>query len=186
MKLLIASDIHGDAVCCKKMLDAAETNGVDKIVILGDILYHGPRNDLPENYAPKKVIEMLNQISEKLLCVKGNCEAEVDQMVLCFPVMNECAWIYDNACKISMYLSHGHKHNPENLPPLPCGTVFLYGHTHLLGFTEKDGILCLNPGSVSLPKGGNARSYALYEDGSFSIVSLDGEVIDTRKVHSQH
>ena len=185
MKLLIASDIHGDALCCRKMLDAAQAHNVDKILILGDILYHGPRNDLPEGYAPKKVIEMLNQIPEKLLCVKGNCEAEVDQMVLCFPVMNESAWIYDDAHKISMYMSHGHKHNPENLPPLPQGTVFLYGHTHLLRFTERDGILCLNPGSISLPKGGNSRSYALYEDGRFDIISLDGDIIDTRKAHSQ-
>ena len=184
MKLLIASDIHGDALCCQKMLDAAEAHGVDKIVILGDILYHGPRNDLPENYAPKKVIEMLNAIPEKLLCVKGNCEAEVDQMVLNFPVMSESAWIYDPESKISMYLSHGHKHNPDNLPPLPRGSVFLYGHTHLLGFAERDGILCLNPGSVSLPKGGNQRSYALYEDARFDIISLDGDVIDTQKVHT--
>ncbi len=182
MKLLIASDIHGDAVCCQKILDEASARDVDKIILLGDILYHGPRNDLPENYAPKKVIEMLNQVSEKLLCVKGNCEAEVDGMVLNFPVLSDFGWIYDGEKNITMYLSHGHKFNPDNLPPLPTGSVFLYGHTHLLGFCEKDGILCLNPGSVSLPKGGNQKSFAIYEDGEFSIFSLDRSLIDTRKV----
>ncbi len=182
MKLLIASDIHGDAVCCQKILDEATSRGVDKIVLLGDILYHGPRNDLPENYAPKKVIEMLNKVSDKLLCVKGNCEAEVDGMVLSFPVLSDFGWIYDSEKDLSIYLSHGHKYNPENLPPLPEGSVFLYGHTHLLGFVEKDGILCLNPGSVSLPKGGNPKSYAIYEKSEFCIFSLDGALIDIQKV----
>ncbi len=182
MKLLIASDIHGDAVCCQKILDAADSRGVDKIVLLGDILYHGPRNDLPENYAPKKVIELLNQNSEKLLCIKGNCEAEVDGMVLSFPVLSDFGWIYDSEKNISMYLSHGHKFNPENLPPLPDGSVFLYGHTHLLGFVKQDGVLCLNPGSVSLPKGGNPKSFAIYENGEFSIFSLDGDLIESQKV----
>ena len=182
MKLLIASDVHGDAVCCQKIINEAEARDVDKIVLLGDILYHGPRNHMPDNYAPKKVIEMLNQISDKLLCVKGNCEAEVDGMVLSFPVLSDFGWIYDGQKNISMYLSHGHKFNPDALPPLPTGTVFLYGHTHLLGFCERDGILCLNPGSVSLPKGSNPKSFAIYEEGEFSILSLDGSLIDTRKV----
>lgn len=182
MKLLIASDIHGDAVCCQKILNEAIARKVDKIVLLGDILYHGPRNDLPENYAPKKVIEMLNQNSEKLLCVKGNCEAEVDGMVLNFPVLSDFGWIYDSEEKICMYLSHGHKYNPENLPPLPSGSVFLYGHTHLLGFCEYNGVLCVNPGSVSLPKGGNPRSYAIYEKSEFCIFSLDGALIDAQKL----
>ena len=182
MKLLIASDIHGDAVCCQEILDAASGLCVDKIVLLGDILYHGPRNDLPENYAPKKVIEMLNQVSEKLLCVKGNCEAEVDGMVLSFPVLSDFGWIYDGEKNITMYLSHGHKFNPDNLPPIPSGSVFMYGHTHLLGFCERDSILCLNPGSVSLPKGGNPKSYAVYDSGEFSIFSLAGECLSTIKV----
>ena len=180
MKLLIASDIHGDAVCCRRMLDAAITHNVDKILILGDILYHGPRNDLPKDYAPKKVIEMLNASADKLLCVKGNCEADVDGMVLCFPVLCENALVYDGERNITLYLTHGHKFSPDDLPPLRAGTVLLYGHTHLQGFCERNGILCLNPGSVSLPKGGNPKSYALYEDGRFSILSLDGELLDSR------
>ena len=182
MKLLIASDIHGDAVCCQKMLDAARSLEVDKIVILGDILYHGPRNDLPTNYSPKKVIELLNAVSNKLLCVKGNCEAEVDGMVLNFPVLSDFGWIYDGEKNISMYLSHGHKFNPDNLPPLEDGAVFLYGHTHLLGFSKVDGVLCLNPGSVSLPMGGNPKSFAIYENGVFSVLTLDGELISAQSV----
>lgn len=180
MKLLIASDIHGDCVCCEKMIERANLHEVDKIVILGDILYHGPRNDLPENYAPKKVIELLNKISGKLLCVRGNCEAEVDQMVLNFPVLSDIAWIYDGECGISLYLSHGHIYNPDKLPPLCEGSVFTYGHTHLYGFCEKDGVLCVNPGSVSLPKGGNPKTYAIYEDGKISVFGLDGEFLESR------
>lgn len=180
MKLLIASDIHGDAECCKKMLDAAAAFGADKIVLLGDLLYHGPRNDLPENYVPKSVIQMLNDVSDKLICVRGNCEAEVDQMVLSFPVMSDTAWIFDGEKNISMLLSHGHKYNPENLPPLPNGTVFLYGHTHVQGLSEVDGAICINPGSVSLPKQNNPKSFALYEDGKISVVSLDGDLMWSR------
>ena len=167
MKLLIASDIHGDAACCKKMLDAATAFGADKIVLLGDLLYHGPRNDLPDGYAPKSVIQMLNEVSDKLICVRGNCEAEVDQMVLSFPVMSDTAWIFDGENNISMLLSHGHKYNPENLPPLPNGTVFLYGHTHVSenryipegsGFEKP--IYLINPGSISRPRDASP-SYAL-------------------------
>ena len=177
MKLLIASDIHGDAVCCKKMLDAAQAHNVQKIVLLGDILYHGPRNDLPENYAPKSVIEQLNAISDKLICVRGNCDTEVDQMVLKFPVLSTTGVIYDGEQDLTLYLSHGHIYSPENLPPISGRSLFLYGHTHLLGHSISDGIFCLNPGSVSLPKGGNPKSFAVYENGELSIFSLDGELI---------
>ena len=109
MKLLIASDIHGDAECCKQMLEAFEREKAEKILILGDILYHGPRNDLPEGYAPKAVIEMLNAIADKLLCVRGNCDTEVDQMVLSFPVLSDTAQFYDGDGKLTLFMSHGHK-----------------------------------------------------------------------------
>lgn len=182
MKLLIASDIHGDADCCKKMLSAADMLGVEKILLLGDILYHGPRNDIPEGYAPKQVINMLNAVADRLICVRGNCEAEVDGMVLSFPVLCEHAWIYDSQSKISMYMTHGHIYNPDRLPPLSARNVLLYGHTHLQGFCERNGILCLNPGSISLPKGGNPKTYATYEDGIFSIYTLDGELLSSRSL----
>lgn len=181
MKLLIASDIHGDAVCCRAMLDAAAKEGVQKILILGDILYHGPRNDLPEGYAPKKVIEMLNSAADKLLCVRGNCDTEVDQMVLSFPILSDTAWLYDGEADLALFMSHGHKYSPDNMPPISGRTVFLYGHTHLLGKTEVEGIPCVNPGSVSLPKGGNEKSYAIYEDGELEIKTLDGKAIEKYK-----
>ena len=178
MKLLIASDLHGDAACCQKMLDAAEREGAERIILLGDLLYHGPRNDLPEGYAPKRVIELLNGISDKLLCVRGNCDAEVDQMVLNFPILSDTAWIYDGEAQISLFMSHGHKYSPDSLPPLPKGTIFLYGHTHLLGIVEKDGVICINPGSVSLPKNNNPKTYGVYDGGAFYIKELDGTIVE--------
>lgn len=177
MKLLIASDIHGDADCCRAMLDAAECEGAEKILILGDILYHGPRNDLPYGYAPKKVIEMLNNSADKLLCVRGNCDTEVDQMVLSFPILSDTAFVYDSDMKLTLFMSHGHKYSPDNLPPLSGKTLFLYGHTHVIGKTEVCGIPCINPGSVSLPKGGNPKSYAIYENGKITIKSFEGNVL---------
>ena len=181
MKLLIASDIHGDADCCRAMLDAAEKEGAQKILILGDILYHGPRNDLPEGYAPKKVIEMLNDVSDKLLCVRGNCDTEVDQMVLSFPVLSDTAFVYDTEADLTLFMSHGHKYSPDNMPPISGKTVFLYGHTHLLGKTEVGGIPCVNPGSISLPKGGNEKSYAIYERGELEIKTFEGKTLEKYK-----
>ena len=181
MKLLIASDIHGDAACCRAMLDAAEKEGAQKILILGDILYHGPRNDLPENYAPKMVIEMLNATSDKLLCVRGNCDTEVDQMVLSFPILSDTAFVYDSEADLTLFMSHGHKYSPDNMPPISGRTVFVYGHTHLLGKTEVNGIPCVNPGSVSLPKGGNEKSYAIYENGEIEIKTFEGKTLEKYK-----
>lgn len=178
MKLLIASDIHGDADCCQAMLEAFAKENAEKILILGDILYHGPRNDLPEGYAPKKVIEMLNNIADKLLCVRGNCDTEVDQMVLSFPILSDTAFVYDGEANLTLFMSHGHKYSPENMPPLSGRTVFLYGHTHLLGRCEKEGIACVNPGSISLPKGGNPKTYAIYDGGLIEIKDLDGNIIE--------
>ena len=182
MKLLIASDIHGDAECCQAMLDACTRENAEKILILGDILYHGPRNDLPSGYAPKKVIEMLNAIADKLICVRGNCEAEVDQMVLNFPVMSTTACVLDTENNRSIYMSHGHVYSPDNLPPMPNGSIFLSGHTHVLMSEKKDGVLCVNPGSVSLPKNGNPKSYAVYESGIITIKTLSGEKILSEKL----
>ena len=182
MRLLIASDIHGDANCCRAMLDAAKREKAEKILILGDVLYHGPRNDLPAGYAPKAVIEMLNGATDKLLCVRGNCDTEVDQMVLSFPILSDTAFVYDGEAKLTLFMSHGHKYSPDNMPPISGRTVFLYGHTHLLGKTEKDGIICINPGSVSLPKGGNEKSYATYENGIVEIKKLNGETIESHKI----
>ena len=170
MKLLIASDIHGSAFWCGKLMGLVETEQPDKLLLLGDLLYHGPRNDLPRDYAPKQVIPMLSKYADRILAVRGNCEAEVDQMVLPFPCMSDSAQVLVDGT--TMYLTHGHHHNPENLPPLPEGSIFLSGHTHVKLNVVKNGIRCLNPGSVSIPKDGS-HSCLIWEDGTFSFRILE-------------
>lgn len=170
MKLLIASDIHGSAYYCAELMEEIKKENPDRIVLLGDLLYHGPRNDLPKDYAPKKVIPMLSEYKDKILAVRGNCEAEVDQMVLPFPCLADYAMLETDS--ITMYLTHGHHANPEQLPPLPQGSVFLSGHTHVKRDEVINGIRCLNPGSVSIPKDGS-HSYLLYENGEFRFVTLE-------------
>ena len=174
MRLMIASDIHGSALYCEKMLDAYKREQADRLLLLGDLLYHGPRNDLPDGYAPKKVIALLNAVRDELLCVRGNCEAEVDQMVLDFPVLADyCLLSVDG---IDVFATHGHHHSFDSLPPMKRGGVFVQGHTHIPKCLERDGILCLNPGSVSIPKEGSEHSYMIYENRRFEWKSLDGRV----------
>ena len=165
MKILIASDIHGSAYFCKLLLERIEAEKADRVLLLGDILYHGPRNDLPKDYAPKKVIEMLNPIKNKLLCVRGNCDTEVDQMVLDFPVLADYAVIpVDNKL---IYATHGHIYNENNLPPICEGDVLLNGHTHVPKCTEHENYIYINPGSVSIPKENSKHSYVTLENGEF-------------------
>ena len=180
MKLLIASDIHGDIKCAEELIKVAEEESPDKIVLLGDILYHGPRNDLPQNYNPKAVIALLNSHKEKFICVRGNCDAEVDQMVLDFPISADYQTVLDNGTLIA--LSHGHIYSPEKLPPEENITVFLYGHTHVQKIHKSGDTLCLNPGSITLPKEGNPRSYAIYENGEFLIRDFDKNTINSTKI----
>lgn len=170
MKLLIASDIHGSAYWCSRLCEEIKKETPDKVVLLGDLLYHGPRNDLPRDYAPKQVIPMLNAMRESIIAVRGNCEAEVDQMVLTFPCMADFSQIFADGS--TLYLTHGHHANPDNLPPLPAGSIFLFGHTHVKMDKLVNGIRCLNPGSVSIPKDGS-HSYLLYEDGVFTFRTLE-------------
>ena len=176
MKWMIASDIHGSALYCGQMLRCFENEKADRLLLLGDLLYHGPRNDLPAEYQPKKVIEMLNAVRDRLLCVRGNCDCEVDQMVLQFPILADYAVL--DAGERLIYATHGHVYNPDKLPALKQGDVLLFGHTHVPLHTEKDGILCMNPGSVSIPKEGSTHGYMIYEDGLFCWKTLDGEVYD--------
>ena len=170
MKLLIASDIHGSAYWCRKLLEVYQQEQPDKLVLLGDILYHGPRNDLPREYAPKAVIALLSPLAEKILCVRGNCEAEVDQMVLPFPCMAPYSQLLVE--DKTFYLTHGHHENPRNLPRLNPGDVFLYGHTHVKEDIQVEGVRCLNPGSVSIPKDGS-HSCLVYDKGEFSFRILE-------------
>lgn len=187
MKLMIASDIHGSALFCKRMLEAFVREQADRMLLLGDILYHGPRNDLPEGYQPKEVISLLNPIKNRLLCVRGNCDTEVDQMVLEFPIMAEyCLLELDG---ITVLASHGHKINPGTYPLMSGTDVLLNGHTHVPACEKKetkDGSTYqyLNPGSVSIPKEGSARGYIVYESGIFSWKNLDGEEYMTWKTDS--
>ena len=163
MKLIIASDIHGSAYWCGKLCELIEAEKPDKIVLLGDLLYHGPRNDLPRDYAPKQVIPMLSALKDRILAVRGNCEAEVDQMVLPFACMADYALLECDG--IPVYLTHGHHANPDNLPAL-SGGVFLSGHTHVKLDKLVGSVRCLNPGSVSIPKDGS-HSCLIFENGQF-------------------
>lgn len=171
MKLFIASDIHGSAYWCKKMLNAHNESQAEKLVLLGDILYHGPRNDLPRDYAPKEVIAMLNPLKDSILCVRGNCDTEVDQMVLDFPVLADYALIYADGKTI--FATHGHKWGCDNPPPLAKNSILLCGHTHIPVIKDCGDYTYVNPGSVSIPKENSAHSYLILEDGEFRFGKLD-------------
>lgn len=172
MKLMIASDIHGSAFYCAKLKEAFEAEGAKRLLLLGDLLYHGPRNDLPKEYEPKKVIDMLNSMKDQILCVRGNCEAEVDQMVLSFPVIADYCMLFVGDRRI--FATHGHHYNKDNPPPLAKGDILLYGHTHVPMCEDMGNFICMNPGSVSIPKEGSANGYMLYEDGRFEWKAFEG------------
>ena len=180
MKYMFASDIHGSAYYCRKMLEAYEKEEAERLVLLGDLLYHGPRNDLPKDYAPKQVISMLNEMKNQIYAVRGNCEAEVDQMVLEFPVLADyCILAIDD---LTFFATHGHVYNQDHLPPLMAGDILIHGHTHVLKAEKRDGYILLNPGSVSIPKEGNPPTYSIYEDGIFSIRDFDGNTVKSLKL----
>ena len=169
MKLVIASDIHGSAQWCAEVLRFIESVAPDKVLLLGDLLYHGPRNPLPDGYAPAEVAAMLNPLAESIVAVRGNCDAEVDQMMLDFPCMADFTWIVDGDQQL--YCTHGHLWAPDNLPALPEGTAFVYGHFHVKRNEIVDGVRLFNPGSAAIPKDGT-HSVGLYDDGSFSFIEL--------------
>ena len=177
MKLMIASDIHGSAYYARQLLDAEARERPDRLLLLGDLLYHGPRNDLPRDYAPKQVIEMLNPLSARLLCVRGNCEAEVDQMVLHFPVLADYAWLDVNGLRI--FATHGHLFTKDNPPPLKKGDILLCGHTHVCACERMESFSYLNPGSVSIPKENTPHSYMILEGRTFTWKTLDGSIYST-------
>ena len=174
MKWMIASDIHGSAYYCRALLEAFAREGAGKLLLLGDVLYHGPRNDLPRDYAPKEVIEMLNGIKQKLLCVRGNCDTEVDQMVLDFPVLADYAIL--TVGEHVIYATHGHIYNEQKLPPLQKGDVLLHGHTHVPKCVQHEAYLYINPGSVSIPKENSPHGYLILEDDHLMWKTLAGEI----------
>lgn len=173
MKLMIASDLHGSAYYTRKLLEAYERETPEKLLLLGDILYHGPRNDLPRDYAPKEVIAMLNPLADRLLCIRGNCDAEVDQMVLDFPILADYCVLFEQGYTI--YVTHGHVFTEDKPPKLQTGDVLLTGHTHVPKCVDHGTWHYLNPGSVSIPKNGSWHGFMTLEDGLFLWKDLDGQ-----------
>ncbi len=171
MKILIASDIHGSAYYCRKLAKAFESEKADRLLLLGDILYHGPRNDLPKAYAPKEVIALLSPLKDNIFCVRGNCDTEVDQMVLPFPILADYC-VIPIGDRI-LYATHGHKFSPDNLPPLGKGDILLNGHTHMPKCVQNEDYIYMNSGSVSIPKESSPHSYMLLENGIFIWKDLE-------------
>lgn len=170
MKIMIASDIHGSALYCRKLLEAFDAEQADKLLLLGDLLYHGPRNPLPEEYDPKGVAAMLNERKQQILCVRGNCDGEVDQMMLEFPILADYCIL--SAGKRMIFATHGHHHNENSLPMLQQGDVLLHGHTHIPVLEDKGKYVIANPGSVTLPKQNSIRGYLLLEDRVLTLKDL--------------
>lgn len=178
MKWMIASDLHGSAEFCERMLARYAAEGADRLLFLGDLLYHGPRNDLPAGYAPKRVAELLRPMAPVLLYVRGNCDAEVDQMVVNFPIMAEYT-VLPLGGRI-LFATHGHHYSEDSPPPLQKGDLLLCGHTHIPAFADHGDFLYANPGSVSSPKNGSPHSYMTMEDGRLIWKDLDGQVFMER------
>lgn len=168
MRIIIASDIHGSEKSTERLKELVTSKNPDLLVLLGDLLYHGPRNDLPESYCPKKVIPILSELKDKIIAVRGNCEAEVDQMVLPFSCMSDSNLLVADGKRI--FLTHGHiwsyEKHPDNID------VFMQGHTHIPLLKRENGIIYLNPGSVSIPKGKSGMSYALWDQDRIELRDL--------------
>ena len=180
MKWLIASDIHGSFKYCKELIRIFHEEKADKILLLGDILYHGPRNNLPEEYAPKEVISLLNTYKNDILCVRGNCDTEVDQMVLEFPILADYAILSEQNTMI--FATHGHHFNEKQLPPLHKGDILLNGHTHICACHIHDDFIYMNPGSVSIPKENTPHAYMTLENGLFLWKDFNGKIFDTYQI----
>ncbi len=174
MKIFVASDIHGSAYYCKKMISCIEKEKPDKIIFLGDILYHGPRNDLPYEYNPKEVIKLLNSLNYSIVSVRGNCDSEVDQMVLNFPILADYGIIVLK--NKTVFFTHGHIYNETKIPPLRKGDIVLYGHTHIQALFEKNDFIYMNCGSVSIPKENGFNGYMTIENENFYWKDLDGTI----------
>ena len=175
MKLFIISDIHGSLYYLKKVMEIFGKENYDKLVILGDELYHGPRNPLPKDYSPKEVIEILNKYKDKIIAVRGNCDSEVDQMVLSYPIMSDYSMIYLGNKRV--FLTHGHIYNIYNLLPMSEGDILLYGHFHIPMIEKKGERYFFNPGSISLPKNNSNHSFAILDETKFQIKDLDENIL---------
>jgi hypothetical protein len=174
MKLFFISDIHGSVFYLNNALDKFKEEKADYIIILGDHLYHGARNPLPKEYNPKRVIEILNNYAHRIIAIRGNCDSEVDQMVLDFPIMADYSTIFYNEKRL--LLTHGHIYNENNLPKLMDGDIFIYGHTHIPKAEKVGNIYVINPGSTTFPKKNSPHSYGVLEDNIFTIKDFEGNV----------
>ena len=175
MKIMFASDIHGSAYYCGKMLQAYGEEKASRLILLGDVLYHGPRNDLPRDYSPKSVTKMLNERKQEIYAVRGNCDSEVDQTMLEFPIMADYAVVLLE--KHAIYATHGHIYNKDNLPPMQRDDILIHGHTHLYTAHRGEEYVLINPGSVSLPKENNIPTYGILEDHIFTIKGFNNEIV---------
>lgn len=180
MKLLIASDIHGSSYYAQKIKDAYINHKCEQLLLLGNLLYHGPRNPFPKDYDPKEVIFILNGIKENIIAVRGNCDSEVDQMVLEFPIMADYTTIVNEDYKI--VASHGHIFSPDYLPSLNKNDIFMYGHIHIPVMECKDGIHLINPGSISLPKEGNPHTYGILDNKTFTLYDEFHQLLKTYNI----
>lgn len=175
MKVLIISDIHGSVTSANKIKALDDIHNYDNIICLGDFNYHGPRNPIPENYNPKEVVTILNGLKHKMIGVRGNCDADVEQMLYEFSMMSYLIEMeFENH---NVWMTHGHKYNEDNLPPLKDNDIFMYGHTHLLVAKKQNNHYIFNPGSITLPKGGNPKTYGVMDNNGLHIYDLDDALI---------
>ena len=174
MKWIVASDLHGSYFYTKKLLESFAAESPDRLILLGDLLYHGPRNDLPEEYSPRKVIGLLNSISHKIICVRGNCDAEVDQAVLDFPIMSDYAIL--DFCGLTLFATHGHLYHKAHLPPLHSIDILLHGHSHIPAceILETNSCMYMNPGSVSIPKQDSPHCFMVLNETQFLWKTIEG------------
>ena len=173
MVFMVASDIHGSAHWCERLVDCYRRSGADRLLLLGDILYHGPRNDLPEGYSPRDVAPMLNALSDQIYCVRGNCDSEVDELMLDFPIRADYCLLPVRGRLI--FATHGHVFNEDRLPPLKKGDILLHGHTHVPVCREHETYTCVNPGSVAIPKEDSWRGVMLITEDALIWQTLQGE-----------
>lgn len=176
MKLFFASDLHGSLPATKETIDLFTASEADHLILLGDLLNHGPRNPIPEGYSPTQVAELLNQYSKQIIAVRGNCDSEVDQVLLSFPMMMDYAWILLESGQ-RLFLTHGHLYNANKRPELSEGDVLAHGHTHVPVAELQDGITVFNPGSMTLPRNGLPRSYGLMDGQLLTVKTPDGEIL---------
>ncbi|MDR2820872.1 MAG: phosphodiesterase [Desulfovibrio sp.] len=175
MTTLVFSDVHGSLSAARQMVALIERYAPGTVILLGDMLYHGPRNRLPGGYDPGTVCGVLAPYAERIIAIKGNCDSEVDEVVLPFPLAPVFSWVIDGNLRI--FATHGHRFGPHNLPPLAPGNVLLSGHTHVpMGTTTPDGIHLCNPGSFAMPKEGSPPCYGLFTDGIFQVLTETGDV----------